>query len=50
MGTGDAEHGARLIDSERLRRARLKAEIDAQLERDGPDGKDGRDGRDQVDR
>lgn len=53
VGTGDLSAGAKLIDSERERRARLKAEIDAQLEQDGADEGDqqgGRDGRSGIDR
>lgn len=52
VGTGDLQHGAKLIDSERERRARLKAEIDAQLRREGEDKTDRgeRGGRGTIDR
>jgi hypothetical protein len=52
VGTGDLERGAKLIDSERERRVRLKAEIDAQLVRDGDQqtGRGERGGKGSIDR
>jgi hypothetical protein len=52
VGTGDLERGAKLIDSERERRAALKAQIDAQLGRDDEDttGRGERGGRGTIDR
>jgi hypothetical protein len=52
VGTGDLERGAALIDSERERRAALRAGIDAEPGRDDEDktGRGGRGGRGSVDR
>ncbi|QDV71885.1 relaxase/mobilization nuclease domain-containing protein [Botrimarina mediterranea] len=49
VGTGDPARGAALIDSERERRERLRAEIDALLAKE-KDGRSGRGDRDGIER